>query len=138
MVLTAKEWGWSPTAVIRQAKDPRKPHPADYNFAHAVETLLAEKCQQCGVPSWWAYSSSSEIEYKLKTITCFGCQHKETSGPEHKDRKPGESQVVYAVPAEDVAEKLPSRRDYFERLAKEHAAEHEREMKRRAKETGQQ
>lgn len=135
MVLTAKEWGWSPTAVIRGAKDPHKHHPADYNFAHAVATLLEEKCPKCGVPIWWAFSSSSEIGFKLKSITCFGCQHKETEGPESKDIKPGESHVVYAVPADedDPEAVLPSRRDYFERMAREHAAEHEREMKRRAK-----
>jgi len=138
MVLTAKEWGWSPTAIIRGAKNPHKHHPADYNFAHAVQTLMEEKCPKCGVPIWWAFSSSSEIDYKLKTITCFGCQHKEISGEE--ELKPGESQVVYAVPAddEDPEAVLPSRRDYFERAAREHAAEHEREMKRRAKAAGQQ
>jgi hypothetical protein len=140
MVLTAKEWGWSPTAVIRQAKDPRKPHPADYNFAHAVETLLEEKCPKCGVPIWYAFSTNSEIAFKLKSITCQGCLHKET---ETKDQelKPGESHVVYAVPADaedDPEAKLPPRSDYFERAAKEHAAEHERLMKRRAKAEAQQ
>jgi hypothetical protein len=133
MVLTAKEWGWSPTAVIRQAKDPRKPHPADYNFARAVATLLEEKCPQCGVPIWYAFSTNSDISFKLKTITCYGCQHKETEGPEHKDRKPGETQLVFAVPGED-AEELPPRRDFFERQAREHALEHQRELERRAKE----
>jgi hypothetical protein len=135
MVLTAKEWGWSPTAVIRRAKDPHKPHPADYNFAEAVSTLLEEKCPQCGVPIWWAFSTNSEIGFKLKTITCQGCLHKETETKD-QERKPGESKVVYAVPADD-GESLPPRRDYYERAAKEHQAEHEREMKRRAKEAQQ-
>ena len=43
MVLTAREWGWSPTAVIRGAKNPRKPHWSDYAFAYAVKTLEEEK-----------------------------------------------------------------------------------------------
>lgn len=134
MVLTAKEWGWSPTAVIRRAKNPHKPHPTDYNFAEAVDTLLEEKCPQCGVPIWWAFSTNSEIGFKLKTITCQGCLHKETETKD-QERKPGETQVVYAVPADD-GEALPPRRDYFEREMKAHAAEHEREMKRKAKEAG--
>ena len=135
MVLTAKEWGWSPTAVIRAAKDPRKHHPADYNFAHAVKTLLDEKCPQCGVPIWWAFSTNSEVGFKLKTITCQGCLHKETETKD-QERKPGESKIVYAVPADD-GDALPPRRDYFEREMKAHIAEHERELKRKAKEAQQ-
>ena len=135
MVLTAKEWGWSPTALIRQAEDPHKHHPADYNFAQAVSTLLEEKCPQCGVPIWWAFSSNSEIGFKLKTITCQGCLHKETETKD-QERKPGETQVVYAVPADDDDEnaQLPPRSDYYKREAKAHMLEHERKLKRRAKE----
>jgi hypothetical protein len=136
MVLTAKEWGWSPTAVIRGAKNPKKPHPADYNFAHAVQTLMEEKCPRCGVPIWYAFSTNSAIGFKLKTVTCYGCQHKDEHEPDHKDRKAGESHVVYAVP-EDGFEELPPRSDYFVRAAREHQLEHEREMKRRAKQDGE-
>jgi hypothetical protein len=131
MVLLAKDWGWSPTAVIRGAKDPHKPHPADFNFANAVKTLMDEKCPQCGVPIWYAFSTNSDIDFKLKTVTCHACHHKETEGPKHEDKKPGENQVVYAVPVDGVDE-LPSRSDYFEREARAHMAEHEREQKRRA------
>jgi hypothetical protein len=86
------------------------------------------------VPIWWAFSTNSDIAFKLKTITCHSCAHKEQEGPEHKDKKPGESHIVYAIP-EDGVEELPSRGDYFEREAKAHMAEHEREAKRRAKYT---
>lgn len=131
MVLTAKEWGWSPTAIIRDAKDPHKHHPADYNFAFAVKTILDEKCPVCGVPIWYAFSTNNTIAFKLKTITCHACHHKETNQPKQEDKKPGESQVVFAIP-EDGYDELPPRSDYFEREAKAHMAEHEREMKRRA------
>lgn len=130
MVLTAKEWGWSPTALVRGAKNPHKHHPADYNFAHAAETLLAEKCPQCGVPIWYAFSTDRSIAFKLKDITCYACEHKETATKD-KDKKPGVSQVVYAVP-EDGFDELPSREDYLRRAAKEHQREHEAELKRRA------
>jgi hypothetical protein len=132
MVLTAKEWGWSPTAVIRGAKNPTKHHPADYTFALAVKTLLDEKCPACGVPIWYAFSTDSAIGFKLKTITCHACAHKEQNSPEHKDKKAGESHVVYAVP-EDGYDSLPSRGDYFKRAQREHQLEHERELKRLAK-----
>ncbi len=132
MVLTAKEWGWSPTAIIRGAEDPHKHHPADYNFALAVKTLLDEKCPQCGVPIWWAFSTNGDIAFKLKTLNCYSCLHKDENAPESKDRKPGESHVVYAVPDTGI-DTLPSRSDYFEREAKAHMAEHAREMKHKAR-----
>jgi len=133
MVLTAKEWGWSPTAIIREAKNPRKPHPTDYNFALAVKTILEEKCPHCGVPIWWAFSGSGDIGFKLKTIKCEACVYKAENEPEAKDKKAGESYVVYAVPDDEDGGELPPRSDYFERERKAHMAEHERELKRKAK-----
>lgn len=130
MVLTAKEWGWSPTAVIRGAENPHKHHPADYTFALAVKTLLDEKCPACGVPVWYAFSTNNSIAYKLKTITCNSCAHKEIETKD-KEKKPGESQVVYAVP-ELGFDELPPRSDYFERAQREHMLEHTRELKLRA------
>lgn len=130
MVLTAKDWGWSPTAIIRGADNPRKHHPADYNFAHAVATLLEEKCPQCGVPIWYAFSTDNSIGFKLKDITCFSCEFKEMETKD-KEKEPGVSQVVYAIP-EDGFDDLPSRKEYYERAALEHQREHEEELKRRA------
>lgn len=132
MVLTAKEWGWSPTAIIREAKNPHKPHWADYNFALAVQSLLDEKCPACGVPIWHAFSSDNTMEFKLKTVTCHACRHKDDHSPKPEDKKAGESQVVYAVPV-DGYDELPTRRAYFEKEAEAHMAEHWKEMERRAK-----
>ena len=132
MVLTAKEWGWSPTAIIRQAKNPRKPHSTDYNFALAVKTIMDEKCPHCGVPIWYGHSSNGDIGFKLKTIKCEACLFKSENEPESKDKKAGEHHVVYAIP-EDGVEELPPRSDYLERAAKAHAAEHAAELKRKAK-----
>jgi len=133
MVLTAKEWGWSPTAIIREAKNPHKHHWADYSFAQAVKTLLDEKCPHCGVPIWWAHSSNGDIGFKLKTIQCESCLFKSENEPEAKDKKAGESHVVYAVPDDEEGGVLPPRSDYFERLHVAHMAEKEQELKRRAK-----
>lgn len=131
MVQTAKEWGWSPTALIRGAENPRKHHPADYNFALAVKTLLDQKCPQCGVPIWYAFSSNPDVGFKLKTIKCHGCIHKATETKD-QEQKPGVSHVVYPVPADD-SEELPPRSDYFEREARAHQLEHQRELERKAK-----
>ena len=132
MVLTAKDWGWSPTAVLRQAKDPRKPHPADYNFALAVKTIMDEKCPHCGVPIWYGHSSNADIGFKLRTLRCEACLFKSENEPEAKDKKAGESHVVYAVP-DDGVEALPPRSDYYEREARAHQLAHEAELRRKAK-----
>lgn len=120
MVLTAKEWGWSPTAIIRGADDPRKHHEADYNFAHAVHVLTEEKCPKCGVPIWHAYSEDTSIAFKLRDISCYACAHKEDETKDEKE-EPGVTKVVYPVPEEGF-DKLPSRGDFYEREHRKHAA----------------
>jgi hypothetical protein len=132
MVLLAKEWGWSPTAVLRGAKNPHKFHPADYNFANAVQTLTDEKCPSCGVPVWHGMASDNSIAFETKTITCYSCAHKAEHEPDPKDRKPGESTVVFAVP-ELGFDELPSRKAHFEREMKYAKAEFERERAKREK-----
>lgn len=131
MVLAAKEWGWSPTAMIRDAKNPHKHHPADYNFALAVKTLLDEKCPHCGVPIWYAFSTNPDIGFKLKTVKCEACVYKADNEPEAKDKGPGESHIVYAVP-DDPDGELPPRSDYYERERKKHLAEHEAKLEAEA------
>lgn len=120
MVLTAKEWGWSPTAVIRNAKDPHKHHRADYNFAHAVAILTEEKCPKCGVPIWHAYSEDSSIAFKLREINCYSCAHKDTESKDSEDQ-PGVTKIVYPV-LEEGFDKLPGRSDFYEREHRKHAA----------------
>lgn len=80
------------------------------------------------MPIWYAFSSNSDIGFKLKTISCYSCAHKKENEP--KEPKPGESQLVYPIPVDGV-EALPPRSDYFEREAAAHMAEHAREEKRR-------
>lgn len=136
MVLTAKEWGWSPTAVIRCAKAPHKHHPADYNFAQAVQSLMEEKCGTCNQPTWHAYSSNPDIDFELQEITCHACEYKEQNAPEPKDRKPGQNHVVRAVPADEDAV-LPSRSDFMKEQLKKHQKKHAEELARKAKEQEQ-
>ena len=113
MVQTAKEWGWSPTAILREAKDPKKHHPADYAFALAVSNLEDEKCGHCGVPAWHAYSDDNTITFKRKEIKCESCAEE---ARQSKDEKldPGVRMVMYAAPEEGF-ENLPGRMDFFER-----------------------
>jgi hypothetical protein len=120
MVRTAKDWGWSPTSLIRNAKDPRKPHRMDYVVAQACQILEDEKCPKCGVPTWHAYSTDSTIAFHLDEITCHACATKEQaeSTETDKDRKFGTTKVVSAEP-EDGFDALPDRESFFIRLAEE-------------------
>lgn len=129
-VLTAKEWGWSPTAILRQATDPRKHHPLDYVFALAVDILDGEKCGHCGVPAWHAFSDDNTIAFKRKEVKCEACAYE---GRESKDEKldPGVRMVVYAVPEEGFDE-LPGRADFYQRQQAKAKIEAEREAAKKA------
>ncbi len=115
MVVTAKEWGWSPSALLRGAKNPHKHHRADYALAHAVETLTSEKCPRCGVPTWHAYYEGQGVAFKEDSHECYGCMHQEEKRAERKKDRPGTTYTVRAVPEEGYDE-LPSRMDFYEDL----------------------
>jgi hypothetical protein len=133
MVRTAKDWGWSPTAVIRNAKNPTKPHPMDYVVASATQILDDEKCQKCGVEAWHAYSTDNTIAFEAEDITCQACAHKEQIEEAEGDKKQrGTTKVVRAVPEEGFDE-LPDRNAFFERMAKEAEIEIQRKNKKQAR-----
>jgi hypothetical protein len=111
MVKTAQAWGWSPSAIIRNAADPREHHPADYALAHAVQVLTEEKCPSCGVPLWHAYSEDAAVGFTEDLHVCYSCKHADEKGQDRKPR-PGERYTVRAVPAEGY-EELPSRSEFY-------------------------
>ena len=129
-MLVAKDWGWSPTALIREAKNPRKPHPADYAFAHAVKTIQEEHCPRCGVPIWHAYSTDSNVKFELDDVTCYACQFKEQEEAKMRD-EPGVTRIVRVLP-DDPETPLPDRSAFFEQMAKE---QEQKEKLRAAKRT---
>ena len=119
MVLTAREWGWSPTAIIRNAKDPRKHHWADYVFAFAAKTLEEEKCPRCGLPIWHAYSEDNRFTFECEDITCYSCMAKEEEEEAEREKNKGgtkgTTKMVRLVPEqgfEDVP--APSRAEFYE------------------------
>ena len=112
MVTTAQAWGWSPSAIIRNAENPRKHHPADYALAHAVHVLTEEKCPSCGVPIWHAYSEDSAVDFTEDLHVCYSCKHSEEAAKDRKKRS-GERHTVRPVPAEGHQE-LPTRGEFYE------------------------
>lgn len=124
-MLVAKDWGWSPTALIRHADDPRTPHPMDYAFAHAVRTIQEEHCPRCGVPIWHAYSTDSNVRFELDEVTCYACQFKEQEERKLHD-EPGVTRFVRAF-QDDETVPLPDRAAFFEQMAKEQ--EHKERMR---------
>lgn len=121
-VEAAKEWGWSPSAILREAKNPRKPHVIDYALALAVKTIGEEKCSRCGTPAHWAYSTDDRIAFELEDLTCQACAEIEKAEEAQKERPKGTVKIAHVVPVsyeDGTTEELPTRGDFFERLAKE-------------------
>ena len=111
-IRTAKAWGWSPSAIIREAKNPHKPHPMDYALAMAFETVEGEKCPQCGMAAHWAYNEDPTIAFELDEITCWSCVYKEGED-KVKKAKPGVNFIVKAVPVDGY--ELPDRASFIDR-----------------------
>jgi hypothetical protein len=134
MVLTAREWGWSPTALIRGAKNPHKHHWSDYAFAFAVKTLEEEKCPRCGLSIWHAYSEDNRFTFECEDVTCYSCQHKEEEEERERENNKGSAskgttKMVRLVPEKGFEDTpMPSRAGFYEKarqkaMAKMAAAE---------------
>lgn len=84
-----------------------------------------ERCPKCGVVSWWAYSTDNSIEFEIHERTCHSCAHKERHEADQAKAKikpkPG---TTLFVGAKSVFEDgvLPTRKDFYETLQKEHEA----------------
>lgn len=131
-IKTAKEWGWSPTAVLLGSKKVRKHHKHDQALAMALQILDEEKCQSCGLPIWIAHSENALMEFKLEHVECYSCQFedKETSKKSY-DRKKGKT--PYVVPYMDVEpgedSRLPTRGEWFQEKFDKAVAKAEREAR---------
>ena len=76
---------------------------------------------------------TATIAFKLKTISCYACAHKEEQRARStRIKSPGNRRWFMRFPR-TATRNCPHAGDYFEREAKAHMAEHERELKRRAK-----
>jgi hypothetical protein len=98
----------------------------DYVLALAVKVLEEEKCPQCGVPTWHAYSTDSSVAFKMHKITCYSCAYKDEEEKAEKDKEPGVTNIVVPIP-EDGYEGLPERVDYYVRAQEEAIRDAERE-----------
>ena len=129
-VKVAKEWGWSPAAILLEYEEPHKVTRHDYALAMAVNILDNEKCPKCGVASWWAFSTDNTIEFEVHEQTCHSCAHKEQHeaklAREKVKPKAGTTMFVKAKAIEDY--ELPTRRDFGERLKAEADAKAELEQ----------
>lgn len=79
-----------------------------------MQILEEEKCPQCGVPTWHAFSENAEIEFEIEHIDCFSCAAKEEADKKEKKKTPG--RTTHARPVHIDGEDLPTRADFYQEL----------------------
>lgn len=125
-IKTAKEWGWSPTAVLLGSDKVKKHHRYDQALAMAAKIIEDERCQNCGLPIWIAHSEDSRIQFELDHVVCFSCEFEGTeTGKKTYKQKPGHTPYVKPTleTLGDEPEVWPTRRDHIEtQIAKAIAA----------------
>lgn len=123
MIRAAKEWGQCPLLFLT-GEDLGWTESRNRMLAAAWTILEAESCGSCGTPVWLGHSSNNEIQFEVRTTTCYGCAELEkeqdtrisTTGKTRRKPTPGES--PYVVPYNvfrDEGAVLPSRREEYER-----------------------
>lgn len=123
-----------PTSMIfyEQPTDPWVPF--DFLLLEAFQRLEDEICPKCGHPVWLCRSTSADIDWQVKTDTCYATKAMEvretTRGKKGKDRakavKEAEerAKITYVIPATPKGRdiELPTREQYYNELQAKHEA----------------
>ncbi|ALY08451.1 tail assembly chaperone [Arthrobacter phage Thunderclap] len=134
-IKTAKEWGWSPTAVLTGSKKVHKHYKHDQALAMALQIIEEEKCQSCGLPIWIGHSENASMEFSLEHVVCYACEFEdqETSKKSY-NRKKGHTPYVRpwmdALEGED--DSLPTRTEFLKDKMEKAIAKMEREAREKA------
>lgn len=54
-------------------KSPREWNELNSRLKVSYATLQDETCPGCGLPIWLGHSTDREIQFKIKTATCYAC-----------------------------------------------------------------
>lgn len=112
---TARKWGKAPLEFINKIAEPQYAWtPLDYALASAHEIIESERCPQCGIVAWHAYSSNSNIRFEIEDHTCESCMVLDRHNDDMKEKKPGVTPTIKTSTYDDS--ELPSREDWFEEL----------------------
>jgi hypothetical protein len=120
---SAIELGLRPSAHILALKKPASNWSEwDHKFAIAFSRLNAEMCDKCGNPIWLCRNPDSSIRFEVNKYICYAdkelSKRRKEREKRKKDLKDGEYEYVSAVP-DATADKLPTRDDYYDYLAKQ-------------------
>lgn len=123
MIKSAREWNQTPLLFLVGEEYGW----AEYRnrlLAAAMTLLDAETCKSCGTPVWLGHSSNNEIQFEVRTTTCYGCaelekeQDTRVSSTGQARRKPTPGESPYVVPYNvfrDEGATLPSRQEEYAR-----------------------
>jgi len=101
--------------------------PFDFKLLEAYQRLQDEICPKCGHPVWLCRSTSNRVQFRVREAYCAAeraLKEKENQG--NKKIKASEKKewgrYYYTEPyvPETIGGELPSRREYYEELAKQH------------------
>lgn len=99
----------------------------DYGLAEAYKIIEDERCPQCGVHMWHAYSTEQDIQFSIEEQKCESCAVLDEHNDKQKDKKHGVTPTIKTTTYS--GEDLPTRRSWFEAEARKQEA-----LERRKKE----
>lgn len=73
-IKTARSFSVAPTVLILNSKQPVDGWSIlDKKLAIALQILEDETCPDCGVPIWIGHSDDKDIQFDIKSRTCYAC-----------------------------------------------------------------
>ena len=119
-IVAALDLRMPPTTFIYTARQPDDPwDTTDKKIAVAVHILNKQTCPQCGQPLWICRSDDANVDFVVKTATCYATQALEKARAKRtktkKELKPGEFE--YVEPKMLFGKPFPTRADWLENLS---------------------
>lgn len=117
----AVEQGQRPTAALLYLKNPHTGWTKiDYLLQEAYLTMGREICSICKNPIWLCHSTNNEIDFEVKTLTCYARADLDIMEESKRDKlAPGEYRVVKPVGVDNGLggkDPLPNRRTAYKSM----------------------
>lgn len=121
----ALELRMPPTTLIYTERQPGDDWTDfDKKLAVAAHILKKQTCPKCGQPMWICRSDDSNLDFRVRTATCYSSKaleearkKREKSNQKNKELKLGEFEYVEPVMLFDA--KMPTRQEWLKTLQEE-------------------
>jgi hypothetical protein len=117
-VETAMNLHLPPTVMLIDERQPSEGwSSADKKLAVAWTILQRETCRECGQPLWICRSSNRQLQFSVRTDTCYATAAVKKWQNSSRGKKLKDGEYPYVVPFTIDKSPLPTRLEYLKEIS---------------------